>query len=83
MKISVMQEQLQKGLSHVSRAVATKTSLPVLGNILLATDKGQLKLAATNLEYGITSWVDCAISRRRGVGRSRRSRRSSKSHSWI
>ena len=61
MKISVMQEQLQKGLSHVSRAVATKTSLPVLGNILLATDKGQLKLAATNLEYGITSWVDCAI----------------------
>ena len=46
---------------HVARAVATKTSLPVLGNILLATDRGQLKLAATNLEIGITSWIDCAI----------------------
>ena len=56
-----MQEQLQKGLGHVSRAVATKTSLPVLGNILLATDRGQLKLAATNLEVGITCWIDCAI----------------------
>lgn len=61
MKITVMQEQLQKGLGHVARAVATKTSLPVLGNILLATDRGQLKLAATNLEIGITSWIDCAI----------------------
>jgi DNA polymerase III subunit beta len=60
-KITVMQEQLQKGLGHVSRAVATKTSLPVLGNILLATDRGQLKLAATNLEIGITCWIDCAI----------------------
>jgi DNA polymerase III subunit beta len=61
MKISVMQEHLQKGLAQVSRAVATKTSLPVLSNILLATDRGQLKLAATNLEVGITCWVDCAI----------------------
>lgn len=61
MKVSIMQEQLQKGLSQVSRAVATKTSLPVLGNILVATDRGQLKLAATNLEVGITCWLDCAI----------------------
>lgn len=61
MKITVSQEQLQKGLSQVSRAVGTKTSLPVLGNILLATDQGQLKLAATNLEIGITSWIDCAV----------------------
>ncbi len=61
MKITVMQEQLQKGLGHVARAVASKTSLPVLGNILLATDQGQLKLAATNLEIGITCWVDCSI----------------------
>jgi DNA polymerase-3 subunit beta len=60
-KITVMQEQLQKGLGHVARAVATKTSLPVLSNILLATDQGQLKLAATNLEIGITCWVDCSI----------------------
>ena len=61
MKITVMQEGLQKGLGQVARAVGTKTSLPVLGNILLATDGGRLKLAATNLEVGITCWVDCAI----------------------
>lgn len=61
MKISLMQEALQKGLAHVSRAVATRTSLPVLGNVLLATDRGRLKLAATNLEIGITYWVECQI----------------------
>ncbi|HET8627141.1 MAG TPA: DNA polymerase III subunit beta [Thermomicrobiales bacterium] len=61
MKITIMQENLQKGLGHVARAVAGKTSLPVLGNILLATDQGQLKLAATNLEIGITNWVDCQV----------------------
>lgn len=61
MKLSLMQEALQKALAHVSRAVATRTSLPVLGNVLLTTDRGQLKLAATNLEIGITYWVDCRV----------------------
>ena len=34
MKVSVLQENLAKGLSIVGRAVATKSTLPVLGNIL-------------------------------------------------
>ena len=57
----VLQENLQRGLAHVARAVATKSTLPVLGNILLATDRGQLKLAATNLEIAITCWIGCQI----------------------
>ncbi|MFZ5365821.1 MAG: DNA polymerase III subunit beta [Patescibacteria group bacterium] len=54
MKISVLQENLSKGLSIVSRSVASKATLPVLGNILLSTDKGRLKLQGTNLETGIS-----------------------------
>lgn len=61
MNISCLQENLQRGLAHVARAVATKSTLPVLGNILLATDRGQLKLAATNLEIAITCWIGCQI----------------------
>ena len=57
MKVSVLQENLAKGLSIVGRAVATKSTLPVLGNILLSTDKSRLKLSATNLEIGINCWV--------------------------
>ena len=61
MDVSCLQENLQRGLAHVARAVATKSTLPVLGNILLATDRGQLKLAATNLEIAITCWIGCQI----------------------
>lgn len=61
MKITCLQEHLHKGLQTVGKAVANKTTLPVLNNILIATDGGRLKLAATNLEVGITNWVGCQV----------------------
>ncbi len=65
MKVSCQQEQLGKGLSVVGRAVSTKTTLPVLNNILIATDTtedgGRLRLAATNLEISITVWIPAQI----------------------
>ncbi len=57
MKLSVMQENLARGLSVVSRAVSTRSTLPVLANVLLRTEDAGLKLTATNLEIGITYWV--------------------------
>jgi len=56
-KLSVMQENLARGLSVVSRAVSSRSTLPVLANVLLRTEDAGLKLTATNLEIGITSWV--------------------------
>jgi len=61
MKISCLQENLAKGLGVVSRAVSARNVLPVLGNILLATEEGRLKLAATNLEMGITCWIGAKV----------------------
>src|SRR6478609_5794296 len=52
-----MQENLARGLSVVSRAVSSRSTLPVLANVLLKTEDGGLKLTATNLEIGITYWV--------------------------
>ena len=57
MKLSVMQENLARGLSVVSRAVSSRSTLPVLANVLLRTEDAGLKLTATNLEIGITCWV--------------------------
>ena len=57
MKLSVMQENLARGLSVVSRAVSNRSTLPVLSNVLLKTEDAGLKLTATNLEIGITYWV--------------------------
>jgi len=53
-KLSVMQENLARGLSVVSRAVSTRSTLPVLANVLLRTEDAGLKLTATNLAIGIT-----------------------------
>lgn len=61
MKVSCLRENLQRALSQVSRSVATKTALPVLSNVLLATDEGRLRIAATNLEIGITTWIGASI----------------------
>lgn len=62
MRVSCLQENLAKGLSIVSRAVATRSTLPVLSNILLATDQSRLKLSATNLEISINCWVGAQVA---------------------
>ncbi|HLI05849.1 MAG TPA: DNA polymerase III subunit beta [Ktedonobacteraceae bacterium] len=61
MKITCKQQDLSHGLSVVSHAVSSRSTLPILANILLATDHGRLRLSATNLEIGINCWVDAQI----------------------
>jgi len=61
MKVSVSQQHLAHGLNIVSRAVAPRSTLPVLSNVLVATDEGRLRLSATNLEMGITHWIGARI----------------------
>ncbi len=61
MKLSCLQENLNKGLSTVGRAVAARTTLPITQNILIATDQSRLKLAATNLEMAVSCWVGAKV----------------------
>ncbi len=61
MKLSCLQENLNRGLAVVGRAVATRTTLPITQNVLMATDNGMLKLSATNLEIAITTWVGAMV----------------------
>ncbi len=61
MKLKITQAQLAYGLGIVSRAVSPRSTLPVLNNILIASDEGRLRLSATNLELGITCWIGAEI----------------------
>jgi DNA polymerase-3 subunit beta len=61
MKVTILQENLARGLGIVSRAVSPRSTLPVLANIMIATDEGRLRLSATNLEMGITCWIAARI----------------------
>ena len=62
MKLSCLQENLARALSVVGRAVAPRSTLPVLGNVLIATEDGRLRLSGTNLDLGITSWIGAKIT---------------------
>lgn len=62
MKLSVSQAQLSQALGIVSRSVDTKRLLPILTNILLTTEDGNLRLSATNLELGINHRIPADIS---------------------
>jgi DNA polymerase-3 subunit beta len=61
MKVTILQENLAYGLSIVSRAVAARSTLQVLNNILIATSEGGLQLSANDLEIGITCWIGAQI----------------------
>ena len=62
MKFEVLQENLARALQTALRGVSSKPALPVLSNLLLATDQGRLKLVATDLERGVIVWTGAKIS---------------------
>ncbi len=64
MKLEVLQEDLNQGLSVVSRFIASRPQLPVLANILFSAEKNnRLKLSATNLDIGIQYWIDAKVNK--------------------
>jgi DNA polymerase-3 subunit beta len=63
MKLSVLQENLLSKLNIASRFVSSRAQLPVLLNFLLSAKLGKLKIAATNLESGISTTVGAKIEK--------------------
>ncbi|MEX2246896.1 MAG: DNA polymerase III subunit beta [Dehalococcoidia bacterium] len=57
MKVTCLQENLARGLGIVGRAVALRSTLPITQNVLIATDHGRIKLAATNLDIALSCWI--------------------------
>lgn len=61
MRLSCTQENLNKGLATISRAVATRSTLPITQNVLIETDQHRVKLSATNLELAISTWIGAQV----------------------
>lgn len=61
MKITCIQENLNRALSHASRIISLRNNVPILENILISTDQGRLKVSATDLEIGINYWIGVKI----------------------
>jgi DNA polymerase-3 subunit beta len=61
MQLKVTQENLAKALNYVARVANTRGTLPVLANVLLSVEDSRLKLAATNLDIAISSFVGAQV----------------------
>jgi DNA polymerase III subunit beta len=57
MKFACTQENLIQGLNVVSHVTGKSINLPILGNILLKTDGGNLQCCATNLEIAVSTLI--------------------------
>lgn len=60
-KVMVQKNTFSESLAIVGRAVGNHAHLPILANVLLNKEEGQLRLSATNLTIGVSVWMDAKM----------------------
>ena len=63
MKLSIPKEHLLSGLQAVQNVVGSRTTLPILSNVLLVATDGKLELTATDLDVTIACSVLATVTR--------------------
>src|SRR6266481_915732 len=63
MKFSVSKDKLLEGLSTVQNVVSTRTTLPILSNVLLQASDGEIRLTTTDLDVGVRRSVEAQVER--------------------
>ena len=61
MKLTIGQEELNAGLQSVQNVVSTRTTLPILSNVLLKAEGNSLSLTATDLDVTISNAVEAKV----------------------
>ena len=67
MKLSVTRDSLHSGMGAVSATIPTKTTLPVLSNILLDARDGKLTLSGTDLDISVSVSIDAEVEKEGSV----------------
>ncbi|MFA5576719.1 MAG: DNA polymerase III subunit beta [Tissierellaceae bacterium] len=63
MKIEIMQRDLSKHVSIAQKGISSRTTLQILGGILLEASDDRLNLIGTDLEISIDTFVNCKVER--------------------
>src|ERR1043165_10113787 len=63
MNLTIAKEQILNGLQAVQNIVSTRTTLPILSNVLLRAEGNRLELTATDLDVTITCGVEAAVKK--------------------
>jgi DNA polymerase-3 subunit beta len=63
MNLTISKEQIIHGLQAVQNVVSTRTTLPILSNVLLEAEGNRLKLTATDLDVTVTCSVEANVKK--------------------
>jgi DNA polymerase-3 subunit beta len=63
MNLTITKEQISHGLQSVQNVVSTRTTLPILSNVLLRADGNRLEMTATDLDVTITCAVEATVKK--------------------
>lgn len=63
MNLTITKEQISHGLQSVQNVVSTRTTLPILSNVLLKAEGNRLEMTATDLDVTITCSVEATVKK--------------------
>jgi len=61
MRFTITREKLQEGLAAVAASIPSKTTLPVLANILVETTDRGIRLSGTDLDIAVSTEVNADV----------------------
>ncbi|MDH5643993.1 MAG: DNA polymerase III subunit beta [Gemmatimonadota bacterium] len=67
MKFTITREQLQEGLVAVGSSIPTRTTLPILSNILVEATKEGVRLSGTDLDIAVSTVVAADVDKEGSV----------------
>jgi DNA polymerase-3 subunit beta len=63
MKLTIHRDKFLEGLQTVQSVVSTRTTLPILANVLLQAEEGAIRLSTTDLDTGIQTTAEADIEK--------------------
>src|SRR5512141_2478824 len=63
MNLTITKEQITNGLQAVQNVVSTRTTLPILSNVLLRAEGDRLELTATDLDVTVSCSVEAKVKK--------------------
>jgi DNA polymerase-3 subunit beta len=63
MNLTIAKEQIMNGLQAVQNVVGTRTTLPILSNVLIRAHEGKVEFTATDLDVTVSCSVEAAVSK--------------------
>jgi DNA polymerase-3 subunit beta len=63
MNLAIAKDQIIHGLQSVQNVVSTRTTLPILSNVLLRAEEGRLELTATDLDVTVSCSVEANVKK--------------------